>query len=224
MPWKVRKRGDEYCVVKFDGEVEKCHPTRPKANAHMRALYASEGKEMDETKDVEKDTEDQVDKSSYYDEDGNWRWVPDSITSFSELDEAEAANEKAGVISTLVSKFKAIIDNIFYNSDVSNKSAAIEKATSEFNQRLQSVKEAGKDDEAVHSSFNLFKSADGTWHWVAVWSNKYKDNDNPPDILAEASHLDFVKAVEVDKTWEHPRTPTLALSTLCLGKVHSHCL
>ena len=44
MPWDVRKRGSQYCVVK-QGESSPvpggCHPTMAKARAHQRALYAS---------------------------------------------------------------------------------------------------------------------------------------------------------------------------------------
>lgn len=42
MPWKIVKRENEFCVVKkSDGSVVKCHPTRDKASAHLRALYAN---------------------------------------------------------------------------------------------------------------------------------------------------------------------------------------
>ena len=44
MPWKVRKRKDQYCVEKVDGgEVPGgCHDTLEEASAHQRALYAGE--------------------------------------------------------------------------------------------------------------------------------------------------------------------------------------
>lgn len=41
MPYKVEKRGDQYCVVKEGGETVKCHESREKALAHMRALWAN---------------------------------------------------------------------------------------------------------------------------------------------------------------------------------------
>ena len=41
MPWKIEKRGNQYCVVKKSGETVKCHSTREKAEAHLRALYAN---------------------------------------------------------------------------------------------------------------------------------------------------------------------------------------
>lgn len=43
VPWKVVKQGTQHCVVKeSDGKVVACHPTRAKALAQLRALYASE--------------------------------------------------------------------------------------------------------------------------------------------------------------------------------------
>ena len=44
MPYRLRKIGKEYCVVKqADGKPVPggCHPSRPKALAHLRALYAN---------------------------------------------------------------------------------------------------------------------------------------------------------------------------------------
>jgi len=46
------------------------------------------------------------------------------------------------------------------------------------------------------SSFTIYKTADGTYHWLAIFSNKYRDNDNPPEILSESAHLDFANAVK----------------------------
>lgn len=39
----MEKDGDRFCVIKDDdGSKAGCHPTRDKANAQMRALYANE--------------------------------------------------------------------------------------------------------------------------------------------------------------------------------------
>jgi HK97 family phage prohead protease len=43
VPWSIKKRGDQWCVVKDDtGETVKCHDSEEKAKAQQRALYASE--------------------------------------------------------------------------------------------------------------------------------------------------------------------------------------
>lgn len=45
MPWNIKRNAagcKGYAVVKEGGELVGCHPTRTAANAHLRALYASE--------------------------------------------------------------------------------------------------------------------------------------------------------------------------------------
>jgi hypothetical protein len=52
MPWKVFKRGNEWCVFKITeedkptGKTLGCHNSRPKAQAQVRALFAAESKQM----------------------------------------------------------------------------------------------------------------------------------------------------------------------------------
>ena len=53
------------------------------------------------------------------------------------------------------------------------------------------------------SQFTTWKSKSGTYLWFAMWSNKYRDRDYPPEILSNAAHLDFVKAVN-SGTWPYP--------------------
>ena len=54
MPWKI-KHGASGCkgfaVVKESGELVGCHPSKSKAMAHMRALYANE-KDMHMKKNI----------------------------------------------------------------------------------------------------------------------------------------------------------------------------
>ena len=45
MPYKIVKRKNQYCVQKEDGsKTFGCHPSKAKATAQLRALYANEGK------------------------------------------------------------------------------------------------------------------------------------------------------------------------------------
>lgn len=47
MPWEVKQNAagcKGYAVVKEDGKLVGCHPTRTAALAHLKALYASENK------------------------------------------------------------------------------------------------------------------------------------------------------------------------------------
>jgi hypothetical protein len=45
------------------------------------------------------------------------------------------------------------------------------------------------------NNFMLYKEVGGRYRWVAIYSNKFRDRDNPPEIIAEESHINFVKQV-----------------------------
>jgi len=52
------------------------------------------------------------------------------------------------------------------------------------------------------NSFMAWKETNG-WRWLAIYSNKFRDEDRPPEIIAEAAHKDFIRAVDADE-WEMP--------------------
>lgn len=45
------------------------------------------------------------------------------------------------------------------------------------------------------NSFTVWKEKTGRYRWMAHYSNNFRDRDNPPEIISEASHLNFVKEV-----------------------------
>lgn len=49
---------------------------------------------------------------------------------------------------------------------------------------------------SVKSGFTVWKAANGQYRWLAVYSNNYRDNDNPPEIISEKSHLAFLSLVK----------------------------
>lgn len=51
-----------------------------------------------------------------------------------------------------------------------------------------SVKESGR--------FTLWKQANGEYRWFAVYSNNFRDDDYPPEIISKESHEIFVKMVD----------------------------
>jgi len=57
-----------------------------------------------------------------------------------------------------------------------------------------------KDDK---SDMLLWKDKSGNWRWLAIWSNKYRDFDTPQEILSDAAHRDFVRAID-NKEWPMP--------------------
>ena len=49
----------------------------------------------------------------------------------------------------------------------------------------------------------VFKSDSGTFHWLTIYSNNYRDDDYPQEILSAQAHRDFVKAVDSGE-WPMP--------------------
>jgi hypothetical protein len=59
----------------------------------------------------------------------------------------------------------------------------------------ESQEEVTSEEQGIHP-FMVWKEDSGRYRWLAVYSNKYRDEDNPPEILAEAAHKEFVDAVD----------------------------
>lgn len=54
------------------------------------------------------------------------------------------------------------------------------------------------DDYAprMKSSFFVTKDRNGAYRWFSVYSNNYRDDDYPPEIITAASHRAFIKGVD----------------------------
>jgi len=46
------------------------------------------------------------------------------------------------------------------------------------------------------SPLMLWKEETGQYRWLAIYSNNFRDNDNPPEIISKESHENFVKMVD----------------------------
>lgn len=72
------------------------------------------------------------------------------------------------------------------------------KETNWFDELVGMVKEAlgiGKPEPEPETGLLVWKEGD-RYRWLAVFSNKYRDRDNPPEILTDAAHKEFVAAVD----------------------------
>lgn len=198
MPWNVERRGDKYCVVNEDtNETVKCHSARSDAVDHMQALYAN----VDE-KEVDMD-EETLEKFI-----GSM-----GPTSFDELDALVEEREKASEMVQLTSAFHFLVDNVLADDGVGDKGAAIKNLANELSDRLGQaatkessglldklvdyVKGKSKSDPlpTEKNRIVLTKNSNGEWVWFAKYSNKFRDNDSPPEIIAEESHLRFNEKV-----------------------------
>lgn len=162
MPWKVFEENDKFCVHKMNADGSKgdtipggCHPTKEKAAAHARAMYASENKEITEdtiTKLKELDGEDAVEKSSAILDEWKSRitanekdcypsetsYVPWGVYSFSELDQQRDAREKAQEIGQITGDFQSMVYNIINSSSdmVGDRVEALDTLYNEFRSRI----------------------------------------------------------------------------------------
>ncbi len=57
-------------------------------------------------------------------------------------------------------------------------------------------------EPATTGAFRVYKDVNGAWRWVALVSNKYRDRDTPPEILADAAHREYVDYL--DKSGDYP--------------------
>jgi len=198
MPVKVEKRDDEFCVIDPDGSTVKggCHKIEKDAKAHARAINAN----------TEKET-----KASY---------VPWNVTTFEELDQAEAAHEIAEHVVDLTWNFQDLVWNTMNSEQVIDKAAAIRLLADEYANRISSMDSSEKmvkQDlkqlngsvvnkliKATKKAFGIetksyvaiYKDRGGIYRWVGQYSNCYRDDDRPPEIVSEKSHKGFVKLVD----------------------------
>ncbi len=145
-------------------------------------------------------------------------------TSFAQVIEAERAQEAAEQVRRLANQVPTLVEGIFQDPNIEDKDTAIADLGPEFSalvmeglaakERWQPLTDAvvkalrplfgkKKEDEQppaeteleTKNSFMVYKEADGGYRWLAIYSNKFRDRDNPPEIISEASHRRFTKMV-----------------------------
>jgi len=151
-------------------------------------------------------------------------------TSFAELAQAREAAKMADGLYERSREFSFLAENVMFSPEIEDKGAALAALADEFATIIKAeakedpeekqVSFLGKVRQRIHDAitkepetterdaltngFTVYKDTDtGDWRWVAIYSNKFRDEDNPPEILADAAHRDFVKAVEGGE-WPHP--------------------
>lgn len=129
MPYKKFKSGDGYKVWKVDEDGKKVGDpmsnepmTEAKADAQVRALYASENKkEIDSNPEIEEKCYDEMAPMP----------VMGGPTSLKEMVRAKMAGEAAEEMHELTTMFKMVVDNIMM-SDSEEKEAMLIRAAGEF--------------------------------------------------------------------------------------------
>jgi hypothetical protein len=146
------------------------------------------------------------------------------VTTFAELDDVLEAQETGHHAMMLTNRFQTMVGNIMSNPEVTDKAAAVTKLTTEFTARLKQGNGARKSivdqvraafgpleqpttpanpidaflashDLRTAAPFSVWKTKEGGYRWLAVYSNNFRDKDHPPEIISEASHKGFIEVV-----------------------------
>ena len=74
----------------------------------------------------------------------------------------------------------------------------------------------------------VYKSGD-TYRWATIYSNNYRDRDNPPEIISKAAHEDFAQAVHSGEWpmpelhWWHIKNMSLGVADMIVWDGKSNC-
>lgn len=104
--------------------------------------------------------------------------LPDRVSE-SEMDESKEQGEEA--------------ESAPPGTDKENESGLVERVLHRIKE-LFGLSKADKEKEP--SGFMVYKEQDGSYRWIARYSNHYRDQDNPPEIISSQSHQGFVERVE----------------------------
>lgn len=160
------------------------------------------------------------------------------VTSFAELDDLQQAEEAGHHAKMLTDQFQMMVGNIMCDPTITDKGVAINRLTSEFTTRLKQpmksksiidvvrnlfakkIEEKANEPVDDHlpaqvtAPFMIWKDSAGQYRWFAIYSNQFRDEDNPPEIISEKSHRNFIDlvdagAVDYPELW-HWHTPGTA--------------
>ena len=85
-----------------------------------------------------------------------------------------------------------------------DEASLIERLTNTFKSWLEgNVHMPEPEPETPTNTFTIWKEA-GRYRWLAVFSNRFRDNDRPPEILSSEAHKDYIKAVDAGE-WPKPQ-------------------
>lgn len=200
MPYKVFKEGEQFKVYKLDADGEKTgkplgtHDERGDAEDQVKALYANEKKEK------------------------SYPYYSGSAVSFADLESEREAVEAAMQAEQVARDFHMLVDNIMWKDEITDKAGAVRQLANEFSSKLDeavameikernsplvelisTVKKALKRDEsdaAPARRMFIWKGEGDTYKWLARYSNNFRDNDNPPEIISSDSHKKFAALVD----------------------------
>ncbi len=211
MPVKVQKMDDKWCVVEPDGSTVAggCHPTENEAADHAAAINAN-------TKDMRQLTlEKNIPGGVYtFDDADAYRSAMAKEDALMELtanyfmltENVVFSNhgDRVGLMKTLSTQYVDRLQVILGKASDSPaelpeedeeeedefKSGPMQKFFSMVSKAL-GLRE--KQSVGLGSDMLIYKDKGGTYRWLARYSNKYRDQDYPPEIISSESHRKFTE-------------------------------
>ena len=157
--------------------------------------------------------EDEIDEKEI-DEKFGLEMLETGPTSFSELDEARDEMKADMAIKRVVSDFMALVGNIMRFPSPKGKAKDLKELIKEMDDLIPFEEEEEEEDDEkgvdtdaqqedtidTDDAGNMFfiwkDKATGEYRWLGVYSNKFRDDDSPAEILAEEAHVRFIERVE----------------------------
>ena len=134
---------------------------------------------------------------------------------------SELVEDKAGALSALAKEFAGRVGKPDKMKELDSEDGNEPKETDDLDKaQLSAADETTLIDKAIAKFKELFglekkpepqsenfsyiwKEADGQHHWLAAYTNNYRDNDNPPEIISSDAHKEFDQAVN-SGAWPMP--------------------
>lgn len=111
--------------------------------------------------------------------------------------------DKAAAVESVTTEMQSMLKKTKYEDDDDKKKEELEEldlpehhkpAWEKFKSWFKNMFET---EEEQKQQFYTWKEKDGTMRWLTVYSNKFRDEDQPtPEIISEKSHINFVELVD----------------------------
>lgn len=128
-------------------------------------------------------------------------YVPMGLLSFKDFSAFQQAEEQAEEMQEMTSVFMQLVWNNLCSMEVKDKRKALLSLVDEYS---AAIRTAGTEDSIVkekteaqpenaerNSDVLLIKEANGQLRWLAIYSNNFRDDDYPAEIISKQSHRTF---------------------------------
>ena len=170
----------------------KCYSGESEASSYQRALYAAENKEVEMSDELEREALRCANYASAVRDIAADPTIEDKSLAFKKMAAQFYIDQKALETEAEEEEMPSL-----KNGEVV---LSLDGGDSLVNRIKQAVMDViGTKEKEKQGDFIIWKEKDGTLKWMARYSNKFRDDDLPPEIISEKSHERFVKLVDEGK-------------------------